>query len=59
MIKINSKVKIPTSILGLNGKEIGTVTAIWQDGNKIAVDFDGHLGHYTVSKHEIEVIENG
>lgn len=51
--KVKDKVKILTSILGKDG-EVGIITAKW--GDVIQVDFNGHLGQYTISKHEIEKV---
>lgn len=54
--ELEDKVKILTSELGKDGT-IGIVKAKW--GGIIQVDFDGHLGQYTIDKHEIERVEYG
>lgn len=47
-------VSIPTSTLGkLYGN--GEVVAAWAD--KIAVDFSGHLGQYTIGNHTVKLME--
>lgn len=48
--KVGEEVTIPTSELG-NKYGIGVIKAIWS--NRIAVDFSGHLGYYTISQHDI------
>lgn len=48
--KVDQEVTIPSSDLG-SRYGIGKIVAIWS--NKIAVDFSGHLGHYTIENHEI------
>lgn len=50
--KIGEDVTIPTSYLGAK-YGVGKIISIWADGNRMAVDFSGHLGHYTVSDHKI------
>lgn len=50
---IEDKVKILTSELGKDGA-IGIVKAKW--GGIIQVDFNGHLGNYTIAKHKIEKV---
>lgn len=52
-LEIDDKVKILTSELGKNGA-IGKVKAKW--GGIIQVDFNGHIGNYTISKHKIEKV---
>lgn len=52
-LEIDDKVKILTSELGKDGT-IGIVKAKW--GGIIQVDFNGHLGNYTIDKHKIEKI---
>lgn len=55
-MKKGSVVIIPTSELGVrNGLLLeGTVLARW--GGVLQVDFDGHLGQYTISKHNINLV---
>lgn len=49
------KVKILTSDLGSNG-QVGTIVKTW--AGMIAVKWsDGSLGHYTLSKHQVEFLE--
>lgn len=48
--KVGDLVVVPTSHLGkLYGA--GQIVAIWSD--RIAVNFSGHLGHYSISSHKI------
>lgn len=49
--KVGDLVYINTSDLG-KVYGLGEVKAIWAD--KISVDFSGHIGHYTISQHEIK-----
>lgn len=49
-MKVGDPIYIPTSNLGCK-YGIGKIVAIWS--NKISVDFSGHLGQYTVDKHDI------
>lgn len=46
-------VEIPSSYLG---KKYGQGKIVSKFGGTIQVDFDGHLGQYTVSKHEIKIV---
>lgn len=48
--KVGQEVTIPKSELGAK-YGIGKIVAVW--GGKMAVDFKGHLGHYTIEKNEI------
>lgn len=51
---IGDLVDIPSSDLGkIYG--FGKILAVWSD--KIAVNFSGHLGHYTISNHIITVMQ--
>lgn len=48
--RVGDFIYIPSSELGKRyGK--GKIVSVWFD--KIAVDFSGHLGHYTLSNHPI------
>lgn len=49
-LKTGRYVEIPSSNLGKT-HGIGKIIARW--GDTIAVDFRGHRGHYTISKHTI------
>lgn len=46
--EVGDEVYIPSSNLGKT-YGIGKITAIWS--GIMAVDFSGHLGHYTIAKH--------
>lgn len=50
--KAGDEITIPTSYLG-SKYGIGKVISVWADGKKMAVDFKGHVGHYTVENHKI------
>lgn len=51
----NKYVKIPTSMLGKDG-EIGEIIEKFTD--YIKVNFSGHIGIYTILKHQIIVMED-
>lgn len=52
-LKIGRIVEIPSSNLGkMYGQ--GVITAYF--GGTIQVNFSGHLGQYTISKHEIKIV---
>lgn len=55
-LKAGRFVQIPSSNHGKDG-QVGKILSKW--GNTIAVDFDGLLGHYTISKHTIIPIKIG
>lgn len=46
-VDLPSPCVVPTAYLSKYGP--GTIIARWR--NKVAVDFAGHLGHYTVARH--------
>jgi hypothetical protein len=52
-LDLYDEVKILTSELGKDGA-IGIIKAKW--GGIIQVDFNGHLGNYTIDKHKIEKV---
>lgn len=52
-LEIDDKVKVLTSELGKNGA-IGIIKSKW--GGIIQVDFNGHIGNYTIAKHKIEKV---
>jgi hypothetical protein len=52
--KVGDFVSVPTSVLGKK-YGVGKILAIWFD--KMSIDFSGHLGNYTMSKHTIIPVE--